>query len=835
MLVATLPLGAWGDGVDFGSENSVSTSTLWTFDDLTENQQYYEENPAENGFPTIGNAYLRAQKPGRSFTVKKLESAESIVLADGSIRTINQYLYINAGAADLSKLTSGGTANTYSETHKTTGVFAFNAEVAGTVFVYMKGSTSGKNARIYHTEKVGSSDANTLSAVVNEALSTDKITAYSCTSTSKGTFYITAIDNAFDIYAIHFIPNPTSTVAISQETNFITGLPSSQISAITQVGNGLVYRSYTTSNKKISFENYNNNVTFGDGATVYVPRNLVTLGTIEITDWTMTSGDPSENNTSKGTPMVSFKTAVPGTIRAKFMITTTSDTEKGHLRMYYSEGSGTPVEKTRSSNYYDTDGIQELVYENAPIGSYFLGANKACKIYAVRFVPNTYTLTINAENGTVGRSSEKSEYDYNEVVTLTATPADGYKFVSWTGVDSSDGASATVTMSANKEVTAIFAKFAATTKWTFDQYEEGDAIFKDATTGASAGEYVNGLYFHSRDKKSDNHGVVAKKTKITSSDLVTHFGTYKKNTDYMGGLFGTGGGEAPSETTEAGASTNVDGISFKAPANGTFYATVVRSTNEYGVTVYKNGVPVDDVTFSTEIQAKEFEIAVATGDNIYLVSNVAGSKQFYLWNAGFVPTTADIATKTVSIGTAGKATFSATQNYTLPEGLKAYTVESTDDVSVFMNEIKTGVIPACTGVVLMGEQGDYTLTSTETATVQTDNLLKANIANYNLPATNNTKTNYTLAADGFKKSTGVGTLAAGKAFLRIDTPASGGAAKLALDFNGFEPTAIENVCVNESEKTEGKVYSITGQLVGSSLSNMPKGIYIVNGKKYINK
>ena len=49
---------------------------------------------------------------------------------------------------------------------------------------------------------------------------------------------------------------------------------------------------------------------------------------------------------------------------------------------------------------------------------------------------------------------------------------------------------------------------------------------------------------------------------------------------------------------------------------------------------------------------------------------------------------------------------------------------------------------------------------------------------------------------------------------------------LVVDGDGnFVPTA-----------TDGKVYSINGQLVGKdmkSLGSLPSGIYIINGKKYI--
>ena len=57
------------------------------------------------------------------------------------------------------------------------------------------------------------------------------------------------------------------------------------------------------------------------------------------------------------------------------------------------------------------------------------------------------------------------------------------------------------------------------------------------------------------------------------------------------------------------------------------------------------------------------------------------------------------------------------------------------------------------------------------------------------------------------------------------------------DENGFEVTAIESVDGDGMTATpvNGKVYNMSGQLVGTSLERLGKGMYIVNGKKYVVK
>ena len=70
---------------------------------------------------------------------------------------------------------------------------------------------------------------------------------------------------------------------------------------------------------------------------------------------------------------------------------------------------------------------------------------------------NTYTLTVNATNGTVTKLPDQAAYDHGTVVQLTAAPATGYHFVNWTGDASGTDATTSVTMDGDKSVTANFA------------------------------------------------------------------------------------------------------------------------------------------------------------------------------------------------------------------------------------------------------------------------------------------------------------------------------------------------------------------------------------------
>ena len=69
----------------------------------------------------------------------------------------------------------------------------------------------------------------------------------------------------------------------------------------------------------------------------------------------------------------------------------------------------------------------------------------------------TYTLTVNATNGTVAKAPDLATYEEGASVQLTAAPSAGYHFVNWSGDASSSENPVTVIMDSNKAVTANFA------------------------------------------------------------------------------------------------------------------------------------------------------------------------------------------------------------------------------------------------------------------------------------------------------------------------------------------------------------------------------------------
>ena len=79
------------------------------------------------------------------------------------------------------------------------------------------------------------------------------------------------------------------------------------------------------------------------------------------------------------------------------------------------------------------------------------------KNITANFAINTYTLDVTATNGTVGKNPDQANYDFGTSVVLTATPAVGYSFVSWSGDASGSSNPLKVSMDGNKNIAANFA------------------------------------------------------------------------------------------------------------------------------------------------------------------------------------------------------------------------------------------------------------------------------------------------------------------------------------------------------------------------------------------
>ena len=207
-----------------------------------------------------------------------------------------------------------------------------------------------------------------------------------------------------------------------------------------------------------------------------------------------------------------------------------------------------------------------------------------------------------------------------------------------------------------------------------------------------------------------------------------------------------------------------------------------------------------------------------------------------------IASTADEEARVEStISSQGIGTFYANAATTFPPSVTAYVATKEPDVEngiITMTQIKDGIIPAKTGVVIRGAEGTYgfAYTAEDGATPVAGNLLRgyagaAAYAEVALPTDGSV--NYVLTAPegkkvGFYRKDAAFNVYNHKAYLNV--PSAQGVRSLTIRFEGDEETtAIEPSTLNAQPSTV--IYDLQGRRVETPA----KGVYIVNGKKVVIK
>ena len=200
----------------------------------------------------------------------------------------------------------------------------------------------------------------------------------------------------------------------------------------------------------------------------------------------------------------------------------------------------------------------------------------------------------------------------------------------------------------------------------------------------------------------------------------------------------------------------------------------------------------------------------------------------------------------ITIGESGLATFSSASalDFTSVNGLKAYIVSVFDPTSSEITLTHLDKAPACTGLLLKGNQGTYQVPAINYV-AGVANMLVPIMEDITLYPTENEGfyTNFVLTRYegrvGFFRFDTPQSYPAGKAYLRMETSlveAAGndgqgsGVAGFKLVFDD-EEEATGIVELSAAKSGDGTIYNLSGQRVNQA----DKGVYIMEGKKVLVK
>lgn len=289
--------------------------------------------------------------------------------------------------------------------------------------------------------------------------------------------------------------------------------------------------------------------------------------------------------------------------------------------------------------------------------------------------------------------------------------------------------------------------------------------------------------------------------------------------------------------------------------------SIYNSDNNYSLRLYKGG---GSITFSVP-DAYEITEIIINGDglkngnfpkstsyyddkaswkgnaqSITYASNDGGTCIINTIKITYKPCTTRPTSKKVKISTNGLATFSSAHSWIVPEELVATTATANGEILHLKKSYWSGdIIPPYTGVILLGEAGEYTLeapTNDETGNEEINNDLRAAVTNLKINADENCKL-YILANDPtqglgfyFQGANNDGSYIqhiAEKAYLQLPNSSNISCLRLQLT----PTTSIETILHHTQQE---RIYNLEGKLIEPEA--LRNGLYIVNGKiQYLKK
>jgi hypothetical protein len=142
---------------------------------------------------------------------------------------------------------------------------------------------------------------------------------------------------------------------------------------------------------------------------------------------------------------------------SQFALTLSSNPPSGGMtdgEGSYNAGASVTAKATANAGYTFTNWTENgVIVSTSANYTFVLNGNRTL---VANFTVMTFTLNVTAVNGSVTKNPDQTTYNYGTNVVLTAVPNVGYQFSSWSGDASGTVSPLTVSMIANKNITANF-------------------------------------------------------------------------------------------------------------------------------------------------------------------------------------------------------------------------------------------------------------------------------------------------------------------------------------------------------------------------------------------
>ena len=232
-------------------------------------------------------------------------------------------------------------------------------------------------------------------------------------------------------------------------------------------GNKSVTAHFTANQYSLTITNDGSgSVTKNPNQATYTYGQVVTLTAIPTTGWSFSSwtGDLTGSQNPKTITMDGNKAVTAHFTANQYSLTITIDgsgsVTKNPNQATYTYGQVVTLTAVPGTGWAFSSWSGNLTGSTNP-ASITMNGNKSVTAH---FTANQYSLTItNDGSGSVTKNPDQATYTYGQIVTLTAVPITGWSFSSWTGDITGSQNPKTITMNANKAVTAHFVDSHVTT------------------------------------------------------------------------------------------------------------------------------------------------------------------------------------------------------------------------------------------------------------------------------------------------------------------------------------------------------------------------------------